>query len=80
MEDLGKRFEKSTGLAILGQLTQIVIDSDRTEFYDDVRVIEAVEMAPAFFYDRFVQPMLDDMANTLVSGFQKSDVEFADHA
>lgn len=73
-DTLAARFETSTGYAILGQLVQIILDSDRLEDYEPERVIEAVEMAPDFFYDGFVQPMLDRMANTLENGFVEVDM------
>jgi len=75
MENLGKRFEKSTGFTILGDLTQIILDSDRLSDYDGERVVEVVEMSAEFFYDRYVQIMLDKMADTLRGGFEEVDRE-----
>lgn len=73
MEDLAARFEQSTGYAIMGQLTQIILDSDRISDYDRDRVIEGIEMSAEFFYDNFVQVALDKMADELRDGFEKVD-------
>ena len=73
MENLAKRFEQSTGYAIMGHLTQIILDSDRISDYDPQRVIEADEMAPEFFYDNFVQIALDKIADELRDGFERVD-------
>lgn len=75
MEDLSARFVKTTGHGLLGDLTQMLLDSDRLEQYDRTRVIEAVEAAPEYFYRIFVQPMLDGMANDLARGFDEVDLE-----
>lgn len=75
MEDLSKRLLESTGYAILGDLLTILLDSGRLEEYEDKRIIEAVEMAPDFFYDTFVQKALDRMAQELRRGFEEVDEE-----
>lgn len=72
-----KALFEENGYDLLGEITQSLVDSDRLEQYDDDRVFDAVSATPSYFWDRFITPALDRMADALDQGFIEVDASEA---
>ena len=73
--EMEQRFLERTGYGTLGHIVAQLVDHDDLSAYDQERIIEVVEMAPDFFWDRFVRPMMDGMAQEIERGFHSVDME-----
>lgn len=66
---------QDNGYELLGEIVQDLVDSDRLDPFEDERVFDTVLMSPGYFWDKYISPALDKMADELRRGFELVDRE-----